>query len=138
MYNFIPGEKDYVIAFSEGRFDDAKRHLIEAICAIKKIDAPPVLAGFTQRFGSLLLKQGEALGAIAMYELSETLDAGSLLVKLDYAKFLLREMGDKAAAILKAEELIEAATACPFPGNDYDFSSDEYIEAGKRLIEEAR
>lgn len=130
-------EYEHVLALSENRLEDAKNSLVAAILAAKNDNAPSVLAGLTQRFGSLLLKQGEKAGAIVLYELAEVLDTGSLLVKLEYAKFLLRELGERAAAIAKSEEIIAVALSNPFPESAEDFSSEEYIDAAKRILLEA-
>ncbi len=131
-------EYQYVLAFSEGRYEDAKKCLYKAIiCEAKNKEALPWLAGFVQKLGTITFRQGDEVGAVAMYEISELIDVGSLLVKLDYAKFLLKEMGNKTAAINKSQEIIENATLFPFPKSDGDFSSDQYIEAAKRIIDEA-
>jgi tetratricopeptide (TPR) repeat protein len=131
-------EYQYVLAFSEGRYEDAKKSLYKAIlCEAKNKDAPPWLAGFVQRLGTITFRQGDEAGALAMYEISELIDVGSLLVKLDYAKFLLKEMGNKTAAISKSQEIIDSATSFSFPESSGDFSSDQYIEAAKRVIDEA-
>ena len=133
MNNPVPDEYKYVLAMSENRFEDAKQYLLGAVIAAKQVDARPVLSGLAQRLGSISLKQGDKFGAIALYEFSEILDATSLLAKLDYAKFLLDEVGDKVAAEAKCDEIISAATSHPFAGCDDDFSSDEYIEAATRI-----
>ena len=138
MTNPFPSENKYVLAMSENRFEDAKQYLLEAVIATKQVDARPVLSGLAQRFGSISLKQGDKFGAIALYEFSEALDATSLLAKLDYAKFLLDEVGDKVTAEAKCGEIIATATSHPFPGTDDDFSSDEYIEAATRVINKIR
>jgi len=130
-------EYQYVLAFSEGRYEDAKKYLYKAIISeAKNKEALPLLAGLVQKLGTITFRQGDEVGAIAMYEISELLDKDSLLAKLDYAKFLLKEMGDKSAALKKSQEIIEYAISFPFVGNDDDFSSEEYIEAAKRIIDE--
>lgn len=132
-------EYQYVSAFSEGRYEDAKKCLYKAIvCEAKNKEALPLLAGFVQKLGTITFRQGDEVGALAMYEISELIDVGSLLVKLDYAKFLLKEMGNKTAAINKSQIIIDYATSFPFVGNDDDFSSEEYIEAAKRIVDEAK
>ena len=137
MSESLPEYNEYVNAVFENRLEDAKQHLIEAIKTAKERDALPVLAGIAGRFGSILLKQGDKFGAIAFYELSEELDRKSLLPKLEYAKFLLRELGDKNKSISKCKEIIAIASANPFLESDDDFSSDEYIEATQKVLDEA-
>ncbi len=137
MNNLIPGTNEYIDALADSRFEDAKRHLLVAIASVKERGESPVLAGLAQRLGSILLKQGDKLGALGLYEISECLDSESLLTKLDYAKFLMFEMGDTAAAGAKCQGIIASATAKPFPGSDEDFSSEEYAEAAGRLLRES-
>ena len=129
-------ESSYLAAVSAGQLEEAKGHLLRAIVAAKEINALAPLAGFAQSFGSVLLKQGDSTGAIAFHELSEALDPGSLLAKLGYAKFLLSEVGNKGAALAKCEEIISAATASPFPSTADDFSSQEYIDAALRVVQQ--
>lgn len=131
-------EKAYLEALSTNRLEDAKASLLSGIRVAKQVDARLVIAGFTQRLGSILWKQGDHNGAMACYEIAETLDQGSLLAMLDYAKFLLSEVGDSSAAEAKCNDIIGQATSNPFPSTDHDFSSDEYIAAARRVLESAR
>jgi hypothetical protein len=94
--------RDYVEALAADRLDDAKTLLLSKIAVAKAANSPAMLAGLAQRLGSVLLKQGDRTSALALYELSECLDSSSILAKLDYAKFLLNEVGDRAAASAKA------------------------------------
>ena len=135
MTTFSPGQYEYVVALSENRLDDAKKHLVEMIKAAKTLESRPVLSGLAQRLGSIVLQQGDKYGAIAMYELSEALDKGSLLAKLDYAKFLFNQLGDGVSAQNKCNEIIAEATTNPFEETDDDFGSGMYIEAAKRILD---
>lgn len=135
----IDEENQYFLAFSENRYEDAKNCLYKAIISlVKDKEALPWVAGSVQKLGTIAFRQGDEAGAIAMYEISELIDVGSLLVKLDYAKFLLNEMGNKTAAINKSQEIIDYATLFPFPRRDGDFSSDQYIKAAKCVLDEVK
>ncbi|WP_067064973.1 hypothetical protein [Roseateles chitosanitabidus] len=129
--------RDYVLAIAEGRLEDAKTHLFDALTSLGP-GAEAVRSGISQRLGSILLKQGDTVTAMALYELSEALDEGSLSAKLQHAKFLFRELGDRTAAELKCEEVAEIARATPFPDSDDDFGSEGYLQAVRRLIAEIR
>jgi len=137
MTSFCPDQYEYAVALSENRLDDAKKHLLAMIIEAGRLDARPVLSGLAQRLGSILLRQCDKNGAIALYELSVVLDKGSLLSKLEYAKFLLNEVGDNIYAQNKCNEIIMEATTHPFAETDDDFGSEEYIQAAKRIFNNA-
>ena len=132
---FNTGQYEHAIALAENRLDDAKKYLVEMISEARISDSSPVLSGLAQRLGSILLRQGDKYGAIAMYEISEALDKGSLLAKLDYAKFLSNELRDGLSARNKCNEIIAEATSRPFEETDGDFGSEEYIAAAKRILD---
>jgi hypothetical protein len=136
MRGDMPG-RYYVEAVADGRLDDAKTHLLSEIATAKAASSPAMLAGIAQRLGSVLLKQGDQTSAIALYELSECLDSTSMLAKLDYAKFLLNEVGNRSAAAAKAELILAMTCSAPFPGTHDDFGSDEYADAAQRLLAKA-
>ena len=129
---------EYVLAIVDDRYEDAKRHLIDAIIFARQESSLPVLAGQAQRLGSVLLKQGDRLAAEALYELSEGIDSKSLFPKLVHAKFLARELGDPAKAINKCNEIISSAISNPNQGDvdDDEFSCSEYQEAAEGLLAE--
>lgn len=114
MTNFNHDQYEYIVALSENRIDDAKKYLLEMIFEARGLGARPALSGLVQRFGSIFLKQGDKYGAIALYELSEVLDKGPLLSKLNYANFILNEVGDGVSARNKCNEVIMEATIHPF------------------------
>ena len=62
------------------------------------------------------------------------LDPGSLLAKLEFAKFLHYKIGDNSAAVDKCNELILQTSQSPFDASTHDFSSTDYLEAAKRLL----
>jgi hypothetical protein len=136
MNNSIAGYEDYVLAAADGRIEDAKRHLLVALRDAKAKNALPVVAGLVQRLGSLLLAGGDRIAALALYEISEELDRGSLLVRLEFAKFLWRGANDRQLAIDKCNEIVESASSHPFPESEDDFGSMEYSESALRLLEE--
>ena len=124
-------------ALAAGRLEDAKVHLLSEITTAKAANSPAMLAGFAQRLGSVLLRQGDRVSAIALYELSECLDPGSQLARLDYAKFLLNELGDLPAAAMRAEAILAELKNAPFAETDNDFSSDHYIAAAESVLTSA-
>jgi hypothetical protein len=137
MSNKIPGMREFVLAEAENRLDDAKSHLLVAIASIKnKSEAKPAIAGIAQQFGDICFLQSEKINSIFLYEISEILDPGSLLAKLDYAKFLFRKIQDKKQANFKCDEIIEQAQSFPSQETESDFSSEQYIDAALRLKQE--
>ena len=134
MENTSLGMYDYLNALGDGRLEDAKRHLLKVIDFEKGKSTAPVISDIVQKLGLILLRQGDRLSALALYELSESVDADSLLAKLNYAKFLFRDAGDIKGAVAKCEEIIAKANSNPFPESDNDFSSEEYLEAATRLL----
>jgi hypothetical protein len=136
MNNSLAGYEAYVLAAADGRIDEAKAFLLEALRDAKAKAARPVVAGLIQRLGTLLLTGGDRNSALALYEVSEELDDGSLLVRLEFAKFLWNEMKDGAFASNKCQEIIQKASAHPFPESNEDFSSADYSEAATRLLKE--
>lgn len=133
MVDKIPGMDDYVQALSLGRLDEAKACLLLALSSARAVNAEPVVAGVVQRFGELCFSQGDNTTAIFLYEISECLDQNSLLVRLDYAKFLAEKIKDKPGAYKKCNEIIEMARNNPFPETDDDFGSQEYLDAALRV-----
>ena len=136
MKNSISGYEDYVLAASEGRIEEAKQFLLVALRDARVKRAYPVMAGMVQRLGSLLHAGGDRNSALALYEISEDLDEGSLLTRLEHAKFLWKEAHDADLAIKKCIEIVQRASSHPFPGSEDDFSSAEYSEAATRLLTE--
>jgi len=136
MSKALPGDDEYVIASVEGRLDDAKRHVLETVIAAKAEGLGTMISGCAQRLGSVLFRSGDEISSRVLFELSEELDKGSLLAKLDYAKFLIEHVNDRDAALRKCEEIIGEATVRPFEESEDDFSSEQYIEAASRLIRE--
>lgn len=134
MKQSLAGYEQYMLAASDGRYKDATRFLVEALRDAKSKKARPVVAGMAQRLGDLLFKQGDRDASLALYEISEELDEGSLLSKLDFAKFLVNDLRDVDLAAQKCREIIDSAVAEPFPESDDDFSSPDYIAAAKRLL----
>jgi tetratricopeptide (TPR) repeat protein len=132
----LAGYEQYVLAAADGRIEDAKAFLLEALRDARAKGARPVVAGLIQRLGSLMFAGGDRNSALALYEVSLDLDEGSLLAKLEYAKFLWHEMGEAVLAREKCLEVIQAASSNPFPESDDDFGSDEYAEAANRLLNE--
>jgi hypothetical protein len=131
----VDGYKEFVIAFGDRRYEDAKSFLLKAILYAKKTGSDTLLAGFAQRLGLIFLKGGDRASAIVLYELSEALDKGSLLDKLNYAKFLFVEFGDPVLAKQKCLEIIDDANSRPFPESDDDFGSDYYINSAKNILQ---
>jgi hypothetical protein len=123
MIDSIPGMDEYIQSLLDNRLDDAKYYLIVAITAIKHDCAAAACSGIAQQFGEICLAQGDKHSAIFLHELSEILDQGSLLAKLDYAKFLYNKMHDKKRASAKCDEIIHQAQKYPFQKTDDDFSS---------------
>lgn len=128
-----PGELDFVLAIGDERYNDAKRHLLTMISHAKEIDSMPFLAGCAQRLGEVLFGQGDEESALALYEFSEVIDKGSLLAKLDHAKFLAR-LGKQEMAKEKCEQIISIANDSPFAESDTDFSSEQYSEAARTVL----
>lgn len=128
-----PGELDYVLSMGDKRYKDAKKYLLTMISHAREIDSVPALAGCAQRLGEILFAQGDEESAIALHELSEFIDKGSLLAKLDHAKFLAR-LGKQEAAKEKCEQIISIANDSPFAETDADFSSEHYSEAARRVL----
>lgn len=129
-----PGELDFVLAMGDERYKDAKKHLLSMISHAREIDSAPTLAGCAQRLGEILFAQGDEESAIALHEFSEFIDKGSLLAKLDHAKFLAR-LGKQKAAKEKCEQIISIANDSPFAETDTDFSSEQYGEAARRILD---
>ncbi|KRC31840.1 hypothetical protein ASE28_11885 [Acidovorax sp. Root219] len=130
-----PGELDYVLSMGDKRYEDAKKHLLTMTSHARQMDSRPMLAGCAQRLGEILFAQGDEAAAIALHEFSEFIDTGSLLAKLDHAKFLAK-MGRHGAAKEKCEQIISIAKETPFAETDADFSSDQYIDAADRVLSE--
>jgi hypothetical protein len=97
-----------------------------------------MLAGLAQKLGAILFKQGDKASAMAIFELSENLDPGSLLAKLHYARFLLHEANDPQAAASKAQALLALIEIAPFAETEDDFGSEQYGDAAHRLLAEAQ
>lgn len=135
MIDPTPGELEYLEALHEHRYDEAKWLLLKAIVFEKQIGVPAMLAGLCQRLGTVMFRQGDQAAALCIYELSEEIDPGSLLCKLEYARFLFQEAGDKDSATKKCMDLIALAQREPFGETDDDFSSEQYIDAAKRILE---
>src|SRR5215210_3662965 len=136
MDNSLDGYEQYVLAAADGRIEEAKSYLLQALRDARAKSARPVVAGLIQRLGTLLLAGGDRSSALALYEASEEIDDGSLLVKLEFAKFLWNEMKDGSLASRKCREIIQIAARNPFPETDGDFSSAEYSTAAWRLLNE--
>jgi hypothetical protein len=132
----LPGYEEYVRAAADGEIQEAKRHLLVALREARARGARPVIAGLIQRLGVLLLEGGDKYSALALYEVSEDLDPGSLLAKLEFAKFLANELHEGRRAQEKCREIINAAKRNPFAESSDDFGSDEYIAAAQRLLDE--
>lgn len=138
MNNRLPGYEEYVHAAADGRVEEAKRHLLVALREARARGARPVIAGLIQRLAILLAKDGDRVSALALYEVSEDLDAGSLLAKLEFAKFLVNELREFDLAEQKCHEIIDIAARHPFAETEEDFGSSEYAAAAQRLLDEMR
>ena len=138
MSSELRGYEDYVHAAADGRIDDAKHHLLIALREARALAAKPVIAGLIQRLGVLLWKGGDKASALALYEISEDLDAGSLLTRLEYAKFLANELSEGHLATMKCRDIIDEAGRRPFAETADDFGSADYAAAAQRLLEEIR
>ena len=129
-------EFDLVSAIAEGRLEDAKVHLLVEIAVAKAAGSAAMLAGLAQKLGTIAFKQGDKASAIAIYEFSENLDPGSLLAKLQYARFLLQEANDPQAAASKTQALLALIETAPFAETEDDFSSERItVEAACELSE---
>jgi hypothetical protein len=127
---------EYIEAVWDGRTDDAKHHLLASIAEAGKDGFEAVRVTLAQNFGNLCFAQGDELTAIFIYEISEFLDKGSLLAKLNHAKFLFQKIKDKKKSINKCDEIIKNAQEHPFPSTDEDFGSQEYLNYALQLKKE--
>jgi hypothetical protein len=123
----------YVLAVAANQLDDAKLHLLEALTDANDAHSLPMKAGIAQRLARVLAQQGDAISAKILYALSEDIDSGSLLAKLEHAKFLNNQPESSEDVIKKCDEIIYQANLHHFEETDDDFSSAQYIEAASNL-----
>lgn len=86
-----------------------------------------------RRMGELQFDFGHKAEALWYFRAAEEADPQSLLMKLYFARFLARKMGDKEAAISHCELILSIARQRPFPKSEDDFGSDEYAYQAEEL-----
>jgi hypothetical protein len=118
--------KDYVGAIAALRIciEEARGDEIEAA----------IHADLLQRIGNLQLEQGLREAAFESLALALQADPGSLLVRLQFAKFLARA-GERPRAIAECDSIMKAAEEARLSRSEDELGSNYYIREAKKFKE---
>jgi tetratricopeptide (TPR) repeat protein len=128
----IPEYRDYGAAIAEGDYERAKRNLIKCIEIATQAEEPEIVALLLQFMGDTEYAAGNKSAAIDSYMKAELTDQESPLIRLHFAKFLLRA-SNPVAAIQKCDEA-EDILRTKWKATGDDLTEAEY----RRQINEIR
>ena len=123
----------YMSSYAEGDLVAAKAALLACASDFEQSGAAAHRADLLQRIGSIEHQLGDTEAALQCFRSSEALDPESLLVRIQFAKFLAEKVNDKQAALAKCDEIVSRARANPLPESESDYGSDEYAQMAEAI-----
>ncbi len=125
---------DYGESLVRHDFKKAKFYLNQYLKEEKNEIADFEIAALYQWFGNVLFDSGDTKRALEKYFESIRIAPDCFLTKLKYAEFLATKIKDNELASSLLFEIIDECEARPFSETKYDFSSDYYLKAAKKIL----